>query len=90
MAHSIEPNKEHALVTITLAIRPEYSRNLAMIADGLNEILRIESMSENGLLADYTLYGLNQINYITASTDPEEGEFFQEAEGESNVRSPYP
>lgn len=84
MSHSITPGAEHLLVTLTVAIRAEYSDNDGAIADGLNEMLRDSVFLDNGILADYTLHGLNQTKRVTASIDPEEGELFEASEHEGD------
>ncbi len=73
MAHSIKPNTNYILVTLTVAIEdgPQFE-----LSDVLNEALRPLVLSEDPAFADYTLYALRKTRRVKSSLAPEEGELF--------------
>lgn len=74
MAHDIQANTPHAIVTVKLAIAAICGDT---IADGLNEMLN-PHIGE-GFIADYALLHTHSTLIVNSSEEPEEGELFNDA-----------
>lgn len=74
MAHDIQANTPHSIVTVKLAIAAICGDT---IADGLNQLLNPEI--GEGFIADYALLHTHSPLIVHSSDEPEEGELFNDA-----------
>mgnify|MGYP000616210694 CR=1 FL=1 len=74
--HDIKAAQTHAIISIEVAIAPRYANCPDSIADGLNELLRPEV--GEGFIADYSLKRTDLPKLVVASSEPEEGELFED------------
>lgn len=74
MAHDIQANTPHAIITVKLALATLCGDT---IADGLNQLLNPEI--GEGFIADYALLHTHSPLIVNSSDEPEEGELFNDA-----------
>lgn len=75
MTHSIEENKKYSVVSVKLAVNATDPNDLA---DSLNETFR-EHIGE-GVIADYALLNTEEPVVVMSSSEPKEGELFDQAQ----------
>lgn len=78
MAHNLKPNTPYRLVTITVAVPASLlDASDAIVADGLNEMLRPGMLCNDAVFHDYELR-LADAPLRTTDDAPEEGDLFTE------------
>jgi thiamine phosphate synthase YjbQ (UPF0047 family) len=73
--HSIKPNTKYAIVKVEFAVETNDKQELSNITDGLNEMIR--PACAEGFIGDWRFDFTDNIKEVVSSSDPEEGEIFQ-------------